>query len=151
MDMARISTAAGLLSAALLTAAAAQAHHSFAAMFDSSKPIRLTGKLVKVEWVNPHAHFDLEVKGKDGQVNVWSVEGAGPGALSRRGFSKGTVKVGDILTVDGYLARSGSRLIDGQRVALPDGRVFQTGSAGTGAPDGGAAKLPGAAPKPAAQ
>ncbi len=139
------------LAIAIIGAATAQAHHSFAAMFDSSKPIRLTGKLVKVEWVNPHAHFDLEVKGKDGQVSLWSVEGAGPGALSRRGFSKGTVKVGDILTVDGYLARSGNRVIDGQRVALPDGRVFQTGSSGQGAPDAGASKLPGATPKPSAQ
>ncbi len=143
MKTARIPTVATTLAVAILGATAAQAHHSFAAMFDSSRPVRLTGKLVKVEWVNPHAHFDLEVKGRDGQVNVWSVEGAGPGALSRRGFSKGTVKVGDILTVDGYLARSGNRVIDGQRVALPDGRVFQTGSVGQGAPDAGATKLPG--------
>lgn len=128
---------------ALLGAAAAQAHHSFAAMYDSGKPIRLVGKLTKVEWVNPHSHFVLEVKGKDGQVQVWSVEGAGPGALSRRGFSKSDVKIGDTLTVDGYLARSGKRVIDGQRVTLPDGRVFQSGSAGIGGPGAGAAPLPG--------
>ncbi len=140
-----------VLMVAALGAMTAQAHHSFAAMFDSSRPVRLTGKLVKVEWVNPHSHFDLEVKGKGGQVSVWSVEGAGPGALSRRGFSKGTVKVGDILTVDGYLARSGNRVIDGQRVALQDGRVFQTGSSGQGAPDAAATKLPGATPRPSGQ
>lgn len=135
------SAAAALLATALV-AAAAQAHHSFAAMYDSAKPIRLVGKLVKVEWVNPHSHFDLEVKGKDGQVSLWSVEGAGPGALSRRGFNKTDVKVGDTLVVDGYLARSGKRVIDGQRVTLPDGRVFTTGSAGTGGPGSGAAPLP---------
>ena len=124
----------------------AQAHHSFAAMYDSAKPIRLVGKLTKVEWSNPHSHFYLDVKGKDGQVASWAIEGAGPGALSRRGFNKSDVKVGDVLTVDGYLARSGKRVIDGQRVTLPDGRVFQSGSTGTGAPDANAKQLPGAAP-----
>jgi hypothetical protein len=123
-------------------AAAAQAHHSFAAMYDSAKPIRLSGKLTKVEWVNPHSHFVLDVKGRDGQVQSWSVEGAGPGALSRRGFNKSDVKVGDTLTVDGYLARSGKRVIDGQRVTLPDGRTFQSGSTGAGAAPGSAAALP---------
>jgi hypothetical protein len=139
------SIAAALVAAALLAAPAADAHHSFAAMFDSEKPIRLVGRLVSVEWVNPHAHFDLEVLSRTGQVSVWSVEGAGPGTLSRRGFVKGTVKVGDMLTVDGYLARSGRRIIDGQRVQLPDGRVFQTGSEGQGAPDAGAPKPAGPA------
>ena len=127
---------------ASLLAPLAQAHHSFAAMCDSNKPIRLTGKLVKVEWVNPHSHFDLEVKGRDGQVSVWSVEGAGPGALSRRGFNKSDVKLGDNITVDGYLAKSGKRVIDGQRVTLSDGRVFDSGSPGAGGPGGAAAPLP---------
>jgi hypothetical protein len=136
------------LALSLLPLAAAQAHHSFAAMYDAGKPIRLVGKLVKVEWVNPHSHFDLEVKGRDGQLHLWSVEGAGPGALSRRGFNKSDVKVGDTLIVDGYLARSGKRVIDGQRVTLPDGRVFQSGSSGTGGPGSGAAPLPAARSKP---
>lgn len=134
----------------LLGSASAQAHHSFAAMYDSAKPIRLVGKLTKVEWVNPHSHFVLEVKDSKGQLQVWSVEGAGPGALSRRGFNKSDVKIGDTLKVDGYLARSGKRVIDGQRVTLPDGRVFESGSTGIGAPGGGAAPLPGAAPAAAA-
>jgi hypothetical protein len=131
-----------ILLAATFLAASAQAHHSFAAMYDPGKPIRLVGRLVKVEWVNPHAHFDLEVKGRDGQVALWSVEGAGPGALSRRGFNKTDVKVGDMLTVDGYLARSGKRVIDGQRVTLPDGRVFNSGSSGTGGPGSTGVPLP---------
>lgn len=135
--------ATAVLAATLLASLATQAHHSFAAMYDSSKPIRITGKLKKVLWVNPHSQFVLEVKGRDGQVSEWSVEGAGPGTLSRRGFNKGDVKVGDTLTVDGYLARSGKRIIDGQRVTLPDGRVFQAGSAGAGeGPGAGAATLP---------
>lgn len=133
-------TAAALLGVLGITAA--RAHHSFAAMYDPAKPIRLVGKLVKVEWVNPHSNFVLEVKGKNGQVTTWSVEGAGPGTLSRRGFNKGDVRIGDTLIVDGYLARSGKRVIDGQRVTLPDGRVFQSGSTGTGGPGSGAAPLP---------
>jgi hypothetical protein len=144
------STRAWAIASAILSATVAagmaDAHHSFAAMYDANKPIRLTGELLKVEWVNPHSHFVLSVKGKDGRVNEWSVEGAGPGALSRRGFDKSDVRVGDVLTVDGYLARSGKRVIDGQRVTLPDGRVFDSGSAGAGGPGGGAAPLP-AAPK----
>lgn len=142
----RIAVAA-LLAATF--AAGAQAHHSFAAMYDPAKPIRLTGKLTKVEWVNPHSHFVLQVKGKDGQLQEWSVEGAGPGALSRRGFNKSDVKVGDTLTVDGYLARSGKRVIDGQRVTLPDGRSFDSGSTGIGAAPGSAAALPATPATPA--
>lgn len=136
--------AAPLLFTAALLPATGLAHHSFAAMYDATRPIRLTGRLVKVEWVNPHAHFVLEVKGRNGEVTTWSVEGAGPGALSRRGFNKSDVKIGDTLIVDGYLARSGKRVIDGQRVTLPDGRVFQSGSTGAEGPGGNAAPLPAA-------
>ncbi|MET0293265.1 MAG: DUF6152 family protein [Steroidobacteraceae bacterium] len=141
----KISFASAIVGAAL-SFGVAHAHHSFAAMYDAAKPIRLTGKLTKVEWVNPHAHFVLEVRGRDGQAQEWSVEGAGPGALSRRGFNKSDVRLGDVLTVDGYLARSGKRVIDGQRVTLPDGRIFNSGSAGAGGPGGGAAPLPGDKP-----
>ncbi len=140
-----------LFAAAIFGTVAAQAHHSFAAMYDSGKPIRLTGKLTKVQWVNPHSNFELEVKGKDGQVQTWFVEGAGPGALSRRGFNKTDVKIGDTLVVDGYLTRSGKRVIDGQRVTLPDGRSFESGSTGIGAAPGSTAlpDAPAGAPKPA--
>ncbi|MET0279724.1 MAG: DUF6152 family protein [Steroidobacteraceae bacterium] len=145
--------ATALLAIATLGAAAVQAHHSFAAMYDPAKPIRLTGKLTRVQWVNPHSNFELEVKGKDGQVQTWFVEGAGPGALSRRGFNKTDVKIGDTLVVDGYLARSGKRVIDGQRVTLPDGRSFESGSTGIGAAPGSATAppaTPATAPGPAA-
>lgn len=120
----------------------ARAHHSFAAMYDAAKPIRLVGVLSKVEWTNPHAHFYLDVKGRDGKVTTWICEGAGPGALSRRGFNKTDVKIGDVLTVDGYLARSGARIIDAQRVTLSGGRVVGSGSEGGGGPGNTAAPLP---------
>jgi hypothetical protein len=119
---------------ALASVAPAQAHHSFAAMYDINKPVRLVGKLTKVEWTNPHSYFHLDVKSSDGQVYSWACEGAGPGALSRRGFKKGDIKIGDTVVVDGYLAKTGARIIDARRVTLPDGRVVNGGTPGDGGP-----------------
>ena len=110
------------------------AHHSFAAQYDPTKAIRITGTLSKVEWTNPHTYFYVDVKGEDGQVTTWSCEGAAPASLSRRGFKKGDVKLGDALVVDGYRARDGSRLMDARRVTLADGRIVSGASAGDGGP-----------------
>jgi hypothetical protein len=112
----------------------ALAHHSFAAMYDANKPIRLVGKLTKIEWTNPHSFFYIEVTDSRGRVNRWTVEGAGPGALSRRGFNKGDIDLGDTLIVQGYLAKSGARIVDGRLVTLPDGRIVNGGSPGDGGP-----------------
>jgi hypothetical protein len=119
---------------------AAVAHHSFSAMYDASKPVRLVGTLSKVQWTNPHSYFYLDVKSKDGKLTSWACEGAGPGALSRRGFNKGDIKVGDTLTVDGYLAKSGGKVIDVRRVTLPNGRVVSGGTLGDGGPEDGIVK-----------
>ncbi len=125
----------GLLAAiALLAAMPALAHHSFAAEFDGSKSFRLTGTITKIEWSNPHSYFFIDVKDARGNVVNWGCEGAGPGALTRRGWRKGDVKLGDTLIVDGYLAKDGSHLIDARRVTLPDGRSVSGGSAGDGGP-----------------
>jgi hypothetical protein len=110
------------------------AHHSFAAEFDGSKAVRLRGTLTKIEWTNPHSYFYVDVKDDKGKVVNWGCEAASPGALSRRGFKKGDVKLGDTVIVDGYLAKDGSHLIDARRVTLPDGRVVSGGSAGDGGP-----------------
>lgn len=126
-------------------AAPAVAHHSFAAMYDANKPIRLTGRLTRVEWTNPHSYFHLEVTDSQGRVSTWACEGAGPGALSRRGFSRTVIKIGDTLKVDGYLAKSGARIIDARRIILPDGRVFSGGTPGDGGP--GDPAPPAAAPQ----
>lgn len=133
------------LLAASLASATAYAHHSFAAMFDANKPIRLKGTLTKIEWTNPHSYFHIDVADSRGNVNSWAIEGAGPGALSRRGFKKGDIKIGDTLVVDGYLAKTGARIVDGRLVTLPDGRIINGGTPGDGGP-GDPTRAPPAAP-----
>jgi uncharacterized protein DUF6152 len=110
------------------------AHHSFAAEFDGSKSIRLTGTLTKVEWTNPHSYFYIDVKNEDGTIAKWGCEAGSPGALSRRGFKRGDLKLGDTVIVDGYRAKDGSNLVDARRVTLPDGRIVSGASAGDGGP-----------------
>jgi len=111
-------------------------HHSFAAEFDGNKPIRLEGVLTKIEWTNPHSYFYINVIDDKGTVVNWGCEGGGPGALSRRGFKKGDIKLGDKIVVDGYRAKDGSHLVDARRVTLPDGRRIDGGSEGDGGPQG---------------
>ena len=111
-----------LLTIAACFASAVLAHHSFAAEFDASKAIRLTGTLIKVEWTNPHSYFYIDVKDEAGTVVNGRCEAGSPGALSRRGFKRGDIKLGDTLIVDGYRAKDGSHLVDARRVTLPDGR-----------------------------
>lgn len=123
----------------LISVQQAGAHHSFAAEFDGSKAVRLVGKLTKIEWTNPHSYFYLDVADDSGKVSNWGCEAGAPGTLSRRGFNKGDIKLGDTLVVDGYLAKDGSHLIDARRVTLPDGRIVSGGSAGDGGPEDSAA------------
>jgi len=110
------------------------AHHSFAAEFDASKAVRITGTLTKIEWTNPHSYFYVEVKDESGAVVKWSCEAGSPGALSRRGFKRGDLKLGDAIVVDGYRAKDGSNHMDARRVTLADGRVVSGASAGDGGP-----------------
>jgi hypothetical protein len=112
----------------------ALAHHSFAAEFDGQKPFRITGSLVKIEWTNPHTYFYVEVKDDSGAIVKWTLSAGSPGALSRRGWKRGDLKLGDTIIVDGYLARDGSHLMDARRVLLPDGRIVSGASAGDGGP-----------------
>jgi hypothetical protein len=135
LKFAVLSVVTGLLASVEL----AHAHHSFAAEFDGTKAVRLVGKLTKIEWTNPHSYFYLDVTDGSGKVSNWGCEAGAPGALSRRGFKRGDIKLGDTLVVDGYLAKDGSHLIDARRVTLPDGRIVSGGSAGDGGPEDSAA------------
>ena len=109
-------------------------HHSFAAEFDASKALRIKGALTKIEWTNPHTYFYVDIKEENGSVVKWSCEAGSPGALTRRGFKRGDIKLGDTIIVDGYRAKDGSNLIDARRVTLPDGRIVSGASAGDGGP-----------------
>jgi len=123
-----------LAASGLIASLPAWAHHSFAAEFDGSRSMRLIGTITRIEWTNPHSYFYIDVKDDKGNVVNWGCEGAGPGALTRRGWSKGDVKLGDTLVVDGYPAKDGSHIIDARRVTLPDGRIISGAAEGDGGP-----------------
>jgi len=123
--------------AALLVSAGAPvlAHHSFAAEFDASKPVTIKGKVVEVDWVNPHSWIHIEVTGPDGKVERWAVEGGAPNALLRRGWTKNSVPVGVEIIVEGFQAKDSSFRANGRDITFPDGKRLFIGSTGTGAPD----------------
>jgi hypothetical protein len=112
----------------------AHAHHSFAAEFDINQPVRLMGKVTRIEWSNPHTYFYIDVADTSGKITNWAIEGPSPGALSRRAWQKDDLKVGDTVVVEGYRAKNGSNTANGRRVTLPDGRRLYGGSPGDGGP-----------------
>jgi len=123
-----------LACASLVAAAPALAHHSFSGEYDSTKPVTLTGKVTKVEWTNPHARFYIDVKGDDGAMTNWNLELASPNVLKRQGWSSSSLKEGDVVTVEGSLARSGAKMANARVVTLADGsRVFARAAADGGA------------------
>ena len=109
------------------------AHHSFAAEYDSSKPIQLSGTVVKLEWMNPHARFYIDVKDEAGKVTNWELELGSPNGLMRRGWTRNTLKVGESVEVEGSLAKDGSKLANAQSVKDAAGkRLFAASSQETG-------------------
>src|SRR5262245_18708148 len=121
----------------LVTAMPVEAHHSFAAEFDASKPVKLVGTVTQVEWINPHSWIHIDVKAPDGTVENWMIEGGTPNALVRRGFTKNSLMPGTTIVVDGFRSKDGKLKANGRDVTFPDGRKLFLGSSGTGAPDDG--------------
>ena len=124
------------LFAAFTAVQPAAAHHAFGSEFDANAPVLLKGKIVKIEWVNPHTWIHVEIVKEDGTKEVWMVEGGSPNTLLRRGANKNTFPVGTDIVVDGYQARDHSeKRANARNVTFPDGRKLFLGSVGTGAPD----------------
>ena len=114
---------------ALLLGSSAWAHHPFAAEYDANKPAHLEGKVTKVNWTNPHAFLSVEGKADDGKTERWTVELGNPGALNKHGWKRNMVKAGDAVTVKGWYARDGKRMINAEGVKLNrTGREFDARS-----------------------
>ena len=129
-----------LLAIGLIAAAApVWAHHAFSSEFDINKPLTLKGTFTKWEMINPHSWFHIDVKGPDGKVTEWLVEGGSPNTLIRLGVTKYTVKVGTELTIEAYQAKEGTNKAVGRNFILADGsRLFLSESSA----------VPGGAPAP---
>jgi hypothetical protein len=119
----------------LLAAAPALAHHAFSSEFDAAKPVKLTGTVKKMEWINPHSWLTLEVKNPNGTVETWEIEAGAPNAMFRRGFNRNSLPIGTQVVVNGFQAKDGRKRANGRDLSFPDGRRLFLGSSGTGAPD----------------
>jgi hypothetical protein len=125
----KISLLCGLAVVLGLSALPALAHHSFAAEYDAKKVVDLTGTVTKVEWMNPHARFYLDVKDDAGKVTNWEFELGSPNGLMRQGWTRNSMKIGDSVSVQGSMAKDGSNLANAKTVKLTDGRKLFAGAA----------------------
>jgi hypothetical protein len=121
-----------LVAAAAFATGTAVAHHSFTAVYDSAKPITLTGVVTAMEWTNPHAHFFVDVKNEQGAVENWDFELNSPNGLMRLGWTRKSLSAGDTVTVEGFLARDGSRRVNTRTVTRADGTKMFTGDGDQG-------------------
>jgi hypothetical protein len=132
--MFRFTAALATIVMLLLGTRSAMAHHSFAAEYDNNKQVTVKGVVQKVAWVNPHAYVYIDVKDDSGKVTTWAFESLSPNALARQGWSRNSLRVGEAVTVEGYLAKDGKPLADGsvhansRLITTADGRKVFVGS-----------------------
>ena len=129
--LALVVVSAGLL----FSSAPVSAHHAFAATFDTSKPITVRGVVTKIELINPHSWFWLDVKNPDGTVTNWMVECGSPNIMLRRGFTKRSLEVGTELTIQGYQAKNGQNKANGSSVTFKDGKKLFVGGSNPDIPE----------------
>ena len=139
----RILAALGL-AGLIVVGGNAWAHHSFSAEFDAAKPITISGIVTKVDWTNPHVWLWINVKDETGAVANWGAEMGPPHGLQRSGWRRETLKIGEQITVDGFLARNGQKRVNARTVTLAStgGRPGATLDAGSSSRDEPAAKPP---------
>ena len=125
-----LAVSAGLV----LAAVPVFAHHSFSAEFDVKQPVTLKGTVTKVEWTNPHVWIYLDVTDAQGSVQHWQCENGAPNALSRMGWTRHSLNVGDQVTIEGFRAKNDERTANARQIILPDGRKVFSGSAEDGGP-----------------
>jgi hypothetical protein len=116
----------------LIFTVSAFAHHSFAAQYDASQLMQFVGTVTKIEWTNPHARFYVDVKDAQGSVTNWNFELGPPLILRRLGWKQDSLKIGDQVSVEGYLAKDGSKMANAKKLTLADGRSVFAGSSAEG-------------------
>jgi hypothetical protein len=119
---------------ALIAAAPAFAHHPFAAEFDAQAPLTLSGIVTKVNWANPHVSVRVDAKDRSGQTRNWTLELASPAMLAGKGWTKESVKIGEVITIKGYRAKSEPFTVAARMIEMPGGKQMSSGDDDDGGP-----------------
>ena len=110
------------------------AHHSFAAEYDQKQPVTIKGVVTKLDWMNPHVYFYVDMTGADGKITHWACEAGNPNALARRGWRKDSLKVGDQVTIQAFRAKVATYTANARTITLADGKKIFAGAADDGGP-----------------